>query len=350
MNLFTNLCAFEARMASLLWHCAAVLVMAVACLGSGEHMVVENARYLRNKHGAQVGHWASAISQLIPHIDRLSAEMQRQGTFRSPRDATVEIHLEDSVRREWQMRSISTLISTNAYVRLTLEAARRAFGITLTFTTAPSDATTRVDAGRAPSDDQWWRSGGERFTEAVLQVAACDLRLATRAPDVLVYNRLGSRSITNPHEVTQLLQASGMTTTVVTVTRALTPAQQICVVSKSYEYIITPHGGQMASLLFKHASTAIVEVSPPKGVLEFYRFMRPTSEPWFALQGRLLWACEGFCADTAREHEDIGAVLLPLGCGVCARAVKGDPITVDLRAVKKIVIDARFTRDRVKRI
>jgi len=314
--------------------------MAVACLGSGEHVVVENARYLRNGGGAQVGHWVSVVAQLIPHLHRLSGETQRQGTFQSPRDATVGLHLEDSVRSQRQMRAINTLVSTNGYVRITLEAARRAFGLTLVLTTIPSEAVARVDAGRFPIDDQWWGSGGKQFTNAALQVAQCDTPPA-RVSDVLVYNRRGSRSMTNPHEVTQLLQANGMTTTVVTVTRELTPAQQICVVSKPYEYIITPHGGQMASLLFKHASTAVVEVSPPKGVLEFYRFMRPTNEPWFALQGRLLWACEGFCTDTAREHVDIGAVLLPLGCAVCTRAVKGDPITVDLRAVKQIVLDAR---------
>jgi len=321
---------------------ATVLVMAVVCLGSdgSEHVVVVNARYLRNKGGAQVGHWVNTVTQLIPHLHRLAAEVPRQGTLQSPRDATVKVHLEDSVRSDRQLRAINDLLSGNGYVRLTLEAVRRSFGLSLTITTVPSGVAARVDARRPPTTDLWWDSGGKLFVDAALQVAACDVQSA-RAADVLVYNRQGSRSIRNPLDVTQLLQASGLTTIVVTVTPRPTAAQQICLVSKPYKYIITPHGGQMASLLFKHTSSSVIEVSPPNGVLEFYRFFRPASEPWFALQGRLLWQCAGLCVDTASKQEDHGAVLLPPGCVICAREVKGDAITVDLRAVKKIVLEVR---------
>ena len=74
-----------------------------------------------------------------------------------------------------------------------------------------------VNAGRFPTSDQWWWLGGETFTKAALHVASCDAPLA-RVADVLVYNREGNMSITNTHEVAQLLQVNGLTTTVVTAT------------------------------------------------------------------------------------------------------------------------------------
>jgi hypothetical protein len=300
-------------------------------------VAVTNARYLRNGGGAQVGHWVSVLTQLIPHLHEWSAQVQHQGTFQFPYDATVSLRLEDSVRTEYQMRAITSAVSSHAYVRLTLEAARQAFGITLIIDPHRGlrPHALRVDAGGAPKDDHWWKSGGLEFTDAAIQVAACGTPPA-HVSDVLVYNRVGSRSLTNPYEVTQLLQASGLTTKVITVTCALTPAQQICVVSQPYAFIITPHGGQMASLMFKHAGTSVIEVSPPGAVLEFFRFVRPAIEPWFALQGRVLWACQGLCADAARNNEAIDAVLLPQGCAICTRKFKGDKITVDLKGLRQL--------------
>ena len=367
------------------WRCVAVLAMAVTCLGSHsslcEHMVVENARFLHGSNGAQAANWVSTVTQLMPFLDLLG--MRRTGPSYAMFD--VELHLEDSASSNTQINALLAELTTNGYVRLTLEAARQAFGVNLTLTTArlkvpmpannilnnilelpgngtngtngtygtaPANATApwqtpMVDAGQFPSDDRWWRFGGVKFTEAALQVAACDVPPAS-VSDVLVYNREGNRSITNTLEISQLLQADGLTTTVVTVTGDLTPAQQICVVSKPYKYIITPHGGHMAALMFKYAGTAIVEVSPPKGVLDTLRFIRPEGEPWYALQGRLLWVCGGFCVDTVRifkgSDREIAAVLLPLDCPRCAREVGGAAISVDLDGIMKLASAARTRR------
>jgi len=81
----------------------------------------------------------------------------------------------------------------------------------------------------------------------------------------------------------------------------------------------------------------MVEVSPPKGVLEAFRYFRPADEPWFALQGALLWRCVGSCIETAK----IGAHLVPASCASCTRKLRGPPITIDLIGIKQIVLQAR---------
>jgi hypothetical protein len=337
------------RKFSPLWYCGAVLGM-ISRTTMATSVVIENARYLRNSGGIHVGHWVNAVTQFIPHLHQLATETQGHDTFRSPRYATVELYLEDGVRSAKQLRAIDALLLTNRYVRFTLEAAERAFGANLTITASSSSsvAAVRVNARRWPTNDRWWKSGGLQFTNAALQVSGCNPHNAGQnagVSDVLIYNRKGSRRIENFPAVTQFLQANGMTTTVVTVTSDLTPEQQICVISKPYKFIVTPHGGQMASLLFKHPTAAVVVVSPPKGVLETFRFFRPAGEPWFAVQEARMWRCRGFCVDTARrDAENIGATLLPPDCEHCERKLRYGTIKVNLRAVKKIVLEARGTK------
>jgi hypothetical protein len=117
----------------------------------------------------------------------------------------------------------------------------------------------------------------------------------------------------------------------------------MCVISKPYyKFIVTPHGEQMASLLFKHPTAAVVVVSPPKGVLETFRFFRPAGEPWFTVQEARMWRCRGFCVDTARRDAgNIGATLLPPDCEHCERTLRYGTTKVNLRAVKTIVLEAR---------
>lgn len=308
-----------------------MMIFARVASGLETDVVVTNSRYLRNSGGTQVAHWVAVLTQIIPHVLFVS-EMQQQ--------ATVDIHLEDTVRSPRELRAILKLLTTNDYVDLTVKAAKLAFGVNMVITVAtPSKTALRVDAGQFPINDTWWTNGGERFSIAARHVASCpDDNTLGSIPDVLIYNRKGSRHITNTRQMTETLQADGLSTIVVTVTKNLTPAQQICLVATPYKYIITPHGGQMASLLFKNALTSVVEVSPSLGVLECFRFIRPAAEVWFAMQNTKIWECDGFCVDTARQNvESIGAKLFPADCELCSRKVKGATITVDLGALKTFV-------------
>ena len=110
------------------------------------------------------------------------------------------------------------------------------------------------------------------------------------ADDVLIYNRVGTRQIVNVAALVEQLLGHGLATKVVT-PNELAIEDQICEMTKKRKLIITPHGGQQGSLIFKHKDTGVVVISPEHALLECYRYVVEEEGAWIAVRGGRVWAC-----------------------------------------------------------
>ena len=141
--------------------------------------------------------------------------------------------------------------------------------------------------------------------------------------DVLIYNRRGSRNIRNDVEVTEFLSRHYGLHAKVLFPDQLSPEEQICEMTKRRKIIITPHGGQQGSLIFKRAGVAVVVISPEEALLECYRFFAHEQDLWYHIRGNVSWACDGHCS------KSIGAWKNDADCNR-ACVVKGRDSTIDL--------------------
>ena len=111
----------------------------------------------------------------------------------------------------------------------------------------------------------------------------------------------------------------------------LSPAEQICEMVKRRKMIITPHGGQQGSLIFKRSGVAVAVVSPEEALLECYRFFAREHDFWYHIRGNVSWACEGPCSKSVNAWRSDG-------CNhACAVKARHGTIDMSLSALEEVL-------------
>lgn len=303
-------------------------------------VVVEQARYLKNVGGAHIGHWVAVLTQLMPHFEAVARRSD------NTKGGSTKLHLffTDRQRNAWQLQTIGSFLRNHPYYQITAKAAMHGFNTHVILRTTVLDTLSRgnskcmqsIDAGNFPTDEMW-TPGLRRFVHGAFKAAGCSRN--DNVADVLIYNRKGTREITNVRDVADYLQDRNYSVLIQTA-EFLTPAQQVCLIGKPFRYIVTPHGGQMASLMFINERTRVVEVMPRSGVLECYRYIstQESAAAWFALQGARLWRCVGLCVDDARKNTSAGAILIPEDGGIkLARETRAESISVNVTGIQALL-------------
>ena len=307
-------------------------------LVSNACVVVEQARYLKNAGGAHVGHWVAVLTQLMPHFEAVA----RRSSIAKGSSTKMHLFFTDQHRDAWQLQKIGSILRNHPYYQITANAAMHGFNIDVILRTTVLDTLSRgnrkcrqsIDAGRFPADDTW-TPGLHRFVLGAFESLGCSNN--ANVADVLIYNRKGTREITNTRDTADYLEHRNFSVLIQTAD-FLTPAQQVCLIGKPFRYIVTPHGGHMASLMFKNERTSVVEVMPRSGVLECYRYITRDYSLWFALQVVSFWRCAGFCIDDARRNTSFDAILRPNDGGAeLEREIRSEVLTVDFTGMKSLM-------------
>ena len=263
--------------------------------GPGNHCIyIDDSRYLMNSGGFQVGHWGMVASKLVGAIHRA----QIQGM-------PVRIIFRDFALSPRRLRLLEQTVLTNAYFDVSMRVLSAHTGVNLSssFGSVPpggfcrNEKLLRFDAGSAPFDDSWISGRSSRFSTEAAKLLKCD---NTVSDDVLLYNRVGTRRIVNYAAIAEQLFGHGLVTKVLT-PNELSVEDQICEMTKKRKLIITPHGGQQGSLIFKHKDTGVVVISPEHALLECYRYVVEEEGVWIAVRGGRVWAC---ASDVCSKQEN----------------------------------------------
>ena len=277
-------------------------------------IVVNNARYLMNSGGFHIGHWGFVVVDIFR---KLAAPQLRP-------DA-CHVILRDAVASRRRMRKLYDVARRSEYLRASSKMFKSMSGVLLDFSTSRSGFSCsetrliRTDAAIEPHE--WVNFSSYKAPE----LAARD-NFGCRdesTEDVLIYNRRGSRNIRNDVEVTEFLSKRYGLHAKVLFPDQLSPEEQICEMTKRRKIIITPHGGQQGSLIFKRAGVAVVVISPEEALLECYRFFSHEQDLWYHIRGNVSWACDGHCS------KSLGAWKNDADCNR-ACVVKGRDSTIDL--------------------
>ena len=296
---------------------------------AGGCIVTINARYLMNSGGFQVGHWGMVLAKIIGGVDHLRLH-----------HLSVQVFFVDDEMNPFQFKKMESTLSTSVYMKTTMrivaEMTNTSFGIVLGSPAGRKrchrDRLLVVDAMHQPFDDSWYGLSASNGVDAV----AITMRSCSQEPidDVLIYNRKVSRRIVNDLTLANYLRSKGLSTRIVFPDH-LTPAEQICEMTRRRKMIITPHGGQMGSLVFKRRGVTVVEVSPEKALLDgvgCYRYFGKVSDPWFAIRGARAWACDaGICAKSADAWYD------PDCDRKCEAAARANSINISTQAIAKVL-------------
>lgn len=309
-------------------------------------VVIQNARYLKNTGGFQVGHWGMTLAQIIGGLKKNG----RLGGDGEPEKEIVDkvYHLildDDIAKRNGAKRllGIEQAFKHSEFARTTLAVLKRLMGVRLelqertTLNTGFSCAggTIRVDAGLEPQDDTWITMSGPNpaldMAAAAVEALGCN---QTSSDDILIYNRKPPRHIENEVPLAIFLQSLGYKTKIA-YTSDFSPREQICEMTRERKLIITPHGAHQSPLLFKRDGVGVVVVSPRAALTECYRHVVKDSEPWFSVRGDVGWSCsEGrICSESP------GAWKNRLSCGnKCTRnARRVRKVQVSLKAMREVL-------------
>lgn len=311
-------------------------------------VVIHEARYLKNTGGFQVGHWGMTLAQIIGELKKQQQESHTLDADRGGREDTDKVYyviLDDDVARQGQakrMVQVEQAFEHDEYARLTLAVVRKMLGIRLEKQNAAVTCvggSIHVNAGRATEDDAWITLPGPKpeltIVDAAIEVLGCN---QTSTDDVLIYNRKGTRHLTNHVEVAVYLQSVGYKTKTV-YSNDLSPGEQICEMTRERKLIITPHGAQQSPLMFKRGGVGVVVVSPKDFLAECYRTIVKRTDPWFSVRGNVAWSCPNGRLCSMSQ----GAWRNTANCNVyCARRAKRRNIHMSLKAIADLL---RIMRD-----
>ncbi|MDA9080149.1 glycosyltransferase 61 family protein [Candidatus Dependentiae bacterium] len=274
-----------------------------------------------NSGGFQIGHWGFLLTDIL-------AEMN--GTRHFPK--ACELILTDSVATRHRLKQVKKVAKRSTYLHTSLALIENMtgtmFGISDQISRCKGPGFIIADALKIPT--KWSKLGAYRAPEdAARDVLKCN---GTASEDILIYNRQGSRTIVNHEEVAEYIKKLGLVVKVL-FPEHLSPEEQICEMAKGRKLIITPHGGQQGSLIFKRTGVAVAIVSPEAHLLEYYRFFASENDPWYHIRGNRSWSCaRNFCADSDGAWGNDGS------CGIrCERRARGHSITLSLSALHRVL-------------
>ena len=287
-------------------------------------VVVKNARYLMNSGGFQIGHWGFLLTDIFAGLN---------GIRHFPK--ACEFILTDSVATRHRLRKVKKVAKRSTYLHKSLAVIENMTGIVFEISDqipkCSASAFIIADALKIPK--QWLNLSAYRAPEdAARDVLKCN---GTTNEDILIYNRLGSRTIVNHEEVVEYIKKLGLNVKVL-YPEHLAPDEQICEFAKDRKLIITPHGGQQGSLFFKRTGVAVAVVSPEAHLLEYYRFFARENDPWYHIRGNCSWSCvRNFCADSDGAGGNDGL------CGIkCERRARGHSISLmTLSALHEVLLE-----------
>lgn len=305
-------------------------------VASGEDCIlVEDSRYLLNSGGFQIGHWGMAFAQIVGALEQLighKSPVQLDG-HQSP----VRLIFFDRMRSDRVHSHLSEVIRGSEYLNVTLRVLGKAAGISFLNVFDDFDAVKqtcdpsrllRVSAAESVQDDSWFGNTAATLADDVVKVFHCDTE---RTDDVLIYNRRGTRRVTNVAALLDHLGKAGLVSKVLT-PNELTPIEQLCEMTRERKFIITPHGGHQGSLVFKRVGVAVVVLSPEKALLECYRYFARLSDQWFAVRGDKAWSCSStVCSRDSEAWYD------PTCDKACVVQARGQLIDGSLTALAKVV-------------
>ena len=263
--------------------------------GPGNQCIfIDDSRYLINAGGFQVGHWGMVASKLVGAIHRAQI-----------RGMPAHIMFRDFALSPRRLRLLEQTVLTNSYFNVSMRVLSAHTGVELSssFGSVPSggfcrnEKVLRFDAAREPFDDSWISDHSSRLGTEAAKLLRCE---HSGADDVLIYNRVGTRQIVNVAALVEQLLGHGLATKVVT-PNELAIEDQICEMTKKRKLIITPHGGQQGSLIFKHKDAGVVVISPEHALLECYRYVVEEEGVWIAVRGGRVWAC---ASDVCSKQEN----------------------------------------------
>ena len=306
-------------------------------VASGEDCIlIEDSRYLLNSGGFQIGHWGMAFAQIVGALEQLDGH--KSPVQLDEHQAPVRLIFHDETRSDRVRGHLSEVIRGSEYLNITLRVLGEAAGVSFVDFVADDfddlkqtcDPTRllRVTAAESVQDDSWFGQTAATLAENVVKVFHCDTE---RTDDVLIYNRRGTRMITNVAALIDDLSKAGLVSKVLT-PNELTPIEQLCEMTRERKFIMTPHGGHQGSLLFKRVGVAVVVLSPEKALLECYRYFARLSDQWFAVRGDKAWSCSSTVCS-----RDSDAWYDPTCDKACVVQARGQLIEGSLTALAKVV-------------
>jgi hypothetical protein len=305
-------------------------------VASGEDCIlVEDSRYLLNSGGFQIGHWGMAFAQIVGALEQLDGH--KSAVQLDGHQSPVRLIFYDRIRSDQMHRQLSEVIRVSEYLNVTLRVLGEAAGVSFLKVFDDFDAVKqtcdpsrllRVSAAESVQDDSWFGNTAATLADNVVKVFHCDTE---RTDDVLIYNRRGTRRVANVAALLDYLGKAGLVSKVLT-PNELTPIEQLCEMTRERKFIITPHGGQQGSLLFKRVGVSVVVLSPEKALLECYRYFARLSDQWFAVRGDKAWSC----SSTACSR-DSDAWYDPTCDKACVVQARGQLIEGSLTALAKVV-------------
>ena len=254
----------------------------------------------------------------------------KMNALRPPPNA-CRVILRDATASRRRMRKVKEAAKRSDYLRASMRMFESMTGVSLNLLSSSSTFSCseawliRTDAGVAP--DEWIDFSSYRFPElAANDSFGCS---DETTDDILIYNRRGSRNIRNDVNITDFFRSYGLKAAV-RFPDQLSPAEQICEMVKRRKMIITPHGGQQGSLIFKRSGVAVA-VSPEEALLECYRFFAREHDFWYHIRGNVSWACEGPCSKSVNAWRSDG-------CNhACAVKARHGTIDMSLSALEEVL-------------